>query len=121
MLIKLDTFDYKYGDISVYLNKIEQYFRINNITDDKKQTAIFLTVVGKETYSLLRILSAPDMPSTKSVKILSDKLKEFLQPKSIVIAERYKFYGRDQREGEPIIEYISDLRKLSLNCNFKSF
>ena len=67
-------------------------------------TAIFLTVIGSDTYSLLRNLLAPVSPSTKTVEKLFKILKEHLKPQPIVTAERYKFYGRDQKENETITD-----------------
>ena len=47
-------------------------------------------------------------------------LSEHLNPKPVVISERFRFYKRDQREGESIREYIAELRKLSEHCDFKA-
>ena len=69
LLGKIDEFNCKDDDICEYMERVEQYFYANNIEDEKKQTAIFLTVIGSATYSLLRSLLAPDAPSTKSVQI----------------------------------------------------
>ena len=82
---------------------------------------IFLTVIGSDTYTLLRNLLAPVSPSTKTVEELFETLKEHLKPQPIVIAERNKFCCRDQKENETISDYIALLRKLALNCNFREF
>lgn len=42
-------------------------FFANDITDAKKKTAIFLTVTGSETCSLLIILLSPETPPAKAV------------------------------------------------------
>ena len=39
----------------------------------------------------------------------------------MIIAERYKFYCRDQSENETITEQVAELRQLTLNCDFKDF
>ena len=64
---------------------------------------------------------APETPSSKSVETLFEILKEHLKPQPITIAERYKFYCRDQHENESISDYVAELRKLTLNCNFREF
>ena len=87
----------------------------------KKKTAIFLTVNGSDTYSLLRNLLAPFSLSTKTVEELFEILKAHVKPQPTVIAEKYKFYYRDQKENEIISDYIAVLRKLTLNYNFKEF
>ena len=101
---------------------MEQYFIAKNITDEKKQTAIFLTVIGNETsYSLLRNLLALESLTGKTVKMLSETLIDHLKPQSIIISEHNKFYCRDQLENETITKYLAELRKLTLNCDFKDF
>ena len=100
---------------------MEQYFVANDVTDEKKQAAVFLTVIGNETYSLLRNLLASKLPAGKTVKTLSETLIDHLKPKLIIIAERYKFHCRDQSENETIAEYLAEPKKLTLNCDFKDF
>ena len=80
-----------------------------------------MTVIGSDTYSLLRNLLAPVSPSTKTVEELFETLKELLKLQSIIIAGRYKFYCRDKKENETISDYIAVLWKLTLNCNFREF
>ena len=70
---------------------------------------LFLTVIGSDTYSLLRNLLAPVCLSTKTVEELSEILKEHLKPKPTVITGRYKFYCGDQNENETISGYIAVL------------
>ena len=87
----------------------------------RKSKLIFLTVIGNETYSLSRNLLAPESPAGKAVKTLSETLTDHLKPQPLIIAERYKFYFRDQSENETITEYLAELRKLTLNCEFKDY
>ena len=121
LLGRIDSFDLKTDNITKYIERVEQYFIANDVTDEKKQTAIFLTVIGNETYSLLRNLLAPKSPAGKTVKALWETLTDHLKPQPIITAERYKFYCRDQSENETITEYLAELRKLTLNCHFKDF
>ena len=56
-------------------------------------------------------------------KLLRSYLKfwKYLKPQPNVIAEGWKFYCRDQNGNETISDYIIELRKLTLNCNFREF
>ena len=72
-------------------------------------------------YSLLRNLIAPVKPKAKAYKDLCKILIDHLNPKPVVIAERYKFYERKQKDGESISEFIAGLRKLSPRCEFNTF
>ena len=80
-----------------------------------------LTVIGAPTYSLLKSLLAPERPSSKKLAELVSTLKNNFSPKPSVIAERFKFHGRYQKEGESIAQYIVELRKLASTCDFGSF
>ena len=92
LLGRIDSFDLKTDNITEYIERVEQYFIENDVTDEKTQTAIFLTVIGNETYRLLRNLLAPESLAGKTVKTLSETLIDHLKPQPIIIAERYKFY-----------------------------
>ena len=107
--------------ITEYVERLEQYFYANDIEDAKKQTAIFLTVVGAETYSLLRSLLSPTSPHSKDYKTLAKTLTDHLLPTPILIAERHKFYSRNQEPGETLSEYIAHLRSLTEHCQFREF
>ena len=85
--------------------------------DEKQKTvAVFLTVIGAKTYSLLRDLVHPDKPATKTYGQLIAKIGT-----SIVIAERFKFHARVQHQGETVANFLAGLRKLSEHCQFGAF
>ena len=48
-------------------------------------------------------------------------LWQHLNPTPITIAERYKFYERNQNADETLSEYISAVRKLTELCEFSAF
>ena len=102
---------------SSYLERVELFFDASDIVDEKK-VAVFLSVVGSKTYSLLRNLLAPDLPSTKTLAALVGTLKNHFEPKPLVIAERFHFHQRTQNVGESIAEYIAELRRLTTYCQY---
>ena len=108
LLGRIDSINLKTDNITEYIERVEQYFIGNDVTDEKKQTAIFLTVIGNETYSLLRNLLVPESQAGKTVKTLSETLIVHLKTHPIIISERYKFYCRDQSENETITEYLAE-------------
>ena len=69
------------------------FFTANAIADDKK-VAVFLTVIGSKTYSLVRSLVAPELPKDKSFDDLVAVLTQHFEPKPLVIAERFHFHKR---------------------------
>ena len=58
-----------------YVERLEQYFIANEVEDDKKQRAIFLSVCGPKTYALLRDLLPPKKPSENVGRALLTETK----------------------------------------------
>ena len=99
---------------------MEQYFIANDVPETKK-VAAFLSAMGAKAYELLRNLVALDSPKDKRFNDLVKTLRAHLKPKPLVIAERFKFYKRLQREEESVAEYSVTLKQLSTHCDFGSF
>ena len=62
---------------------------------------------------LLRSLLTPELPQSLKYDELVDLLKQHYEPKPLVIAERFHFHRRNQRDGESIADYMAELRRLS--------
>jgi hypothetical protein len=84
---------------SSYLERIEFFFEANSVQDNKK-VAVFLTVQGSNTHSLLRSLVAPAVPKDKSFAEIVAVLRKHFQPKPLVIAEHFHFHQHSQNVGE---------------------
>jgi hypothetical protein len=69
------------------VERLVQYFLCEDVQDDKR-VATLITLVGEETYELLRNLCAPDKPASKRYEDLISLLRTHLEPKPLVIAER---------------------------------
>ena len=48
-------------------------------------------------------------------------LKAHFQPKPLLIAERFRFYQRSQAVGESVTDYLAELRRLAITCDFDTF
>ena len=117
----IEAFDINHENWSEYIERIKQYFIANDIDAENKKKGTLLTVIGSETYSLVRNLVFPTKLCDKTYKQLVKALKKHLNPKPIRIAERYKFHQRKQQTGEPLNKYLSELRKMSEHCEFCDF
>ena len=115
MLGFMDAYNPDTDDWSAYVERLDLFFLANEIKDDKK-VAVLLTVLGTKAYSLLRTIIAPSKPAKKTYKQLVDAMKSYVEPKSIVITERFRFYRRDQKERETLVQYLAQLRKLTEHC-----
>uniref|UniRef100_A0A8C9TQH4 CCHC-type domain-containing protein n=1 Tax=Scleropages formosus TaxID=113540 RepID=A0A8C9TQH4_SCLFO len=114
-------FDESEEQFDAYLERLEQYFAANGLGDTEKTKAVFLTIVGKRTHSLLMDLCTPLKPAQKTFMELIALLKNHYVPWTNFIAERCKFHSRNQLDGESISEYVANLRKLSATCKFGQF
>ena len=114
---KLGEFHPESDSIKAYLERVSLYFTANDVQNAKK-VSVLLSSIGAPTYALLSDLVAPDLPSTKSFKEISETLRHHYEPKRVVIAERFHFHKRDQAAGETITDFDAALRKLAMHCEF---
>src|SRR5207253_5465712 len=102
MLGKLEQFDNVNGSWVQYCEIIEKFFIVNDVTDGNKKLAVLLSSIGSKAYALLRDLCSPTLPSAKNYTELTIILSQHLNPKPLVIAERFKFHKRDQLPSESV-------------------
>lgn len=106
-------------DWKMWYERLEQYCVTNEVPKEK-HVPLFLTLLGKDGYALLRNLCSPKIPSGMSIKELAKTMKDHLQPAPSVIAERYKIKECRQRSGEGVKGFVANLKKLSTFCEFGS-
>ncbi|XP_075539783.1 uncharacterized protein LOC142574626 [Dermacentor variabilis] len=114
---QMESFDVTASDWTAYKERLTSFLIVNKVPDSDKVHA-FLSIIGPRTYGLLKSLTAPDLPSAKSFEQLKSILDAHLARVPSVIGERAKFYRRAQHEGEPLPEYVAELRKFSQTCQF---
>ena len=88
---RLREFQSETESIAAYLERVEVFFSANDIAADK-QVAVFLSVVGGKTFSLLRDLVAPAKPQEKTLATLFQTLRRHYEPKPLVIVEKFHLY-----------------------------
>ena len=114
---KIESFDGTKENWETYVERVELFFLANDIDDDHKVPTL-VSLIGGKTYTLLKDLLAPEKPATKSFQQIVTTLQEHLSAKPLEIAEKFRFYKRNQHEGESILSYVAELRKLAIHCNF---
>lgn len=79
-----------------------------------KKAPLFITLIGSETYNLLKDLIYPVKPETKKFEKIVIVLKKHLCPKKkLIIKERFKFYKSQQsKNSQSVSEYIVEIKKL---------
>ena len=72
-------------DWKIYVERLDQYFIANEVTDTAKKRAILLTVCGAPTYKLLRSLVKDGDLMSSSYGELVKLLTDYYNPKPSVI------------------------------------
>lgn len=94
---QMEHFNHESGDDwPTYVERLEQYLAADNVTEEKKKVAVLVTVMGAKAYGFLQNLVAPAKPADKKFDNL---VKDHLNPKPLVIAERFKIHKWDQQKG----------------------
>ena len=119
---QVEAFQVGEDDWEQYTERLEQYFVANAIETAERKLAVFLTVVGAKAYSLLSDLLAPAKPASKSYAelkaVMKAVMKAHLKPKPVIIAERFQFHQRSQKDGEEVASYMAALRRLADKCEY---
>ena len=105
----------------IYSRRIEQFFVVNGIDDDQveKRRAIFLSVVGASTFSLIEDLIAPKSVHEVPYKDLIKLLYDHFEPEDSSIVARFRFNSCIRERGESVPVYVARLRKLATSCNYE--
>ncbi|XP_041989081.1 uncharacterized protein K02A2.6-like [Aricia agestis] len=101
-----------------FTQRLAVYFLLNNITDAKFKVYTLLSALPPILHQKLYDLCSPDEPINMNFKELTDLLDDYLDPKPSTWA-LHRFISRQQQEDETIAIYAAELKKLSLNCEFK--
>ena len=113
-------FDSSSEDWSSYAERLQQYFKANDVADEDKKRAILLSNSGPQTYQLVKNPLAPAKPTKNTFTDIVAVLKEHWQPKPSEIVQQYNLCSRLQKEGQSIADYVADLLyRLLEHCGFK--
>lgn len=113
----IGPFDDTVEQWSAYTERFEFFVLANGISAEKK-VATFLTVMGAKTFNVFRALIQPKKPGEFTYDNIVKTLSEHFSPKPLMIAERFRFYKRNQEEGETVTMFVAALRKLAEHCEF---
>eukprot|EP00731_Ephydatia_muelleri_P019872 Em0012g697a len=115
----LRVFDRDLEDWASYCERVEQYFIANGISNADRKRAILLSVCGPATFKLIRSLIAPDKPSDKSFEQIVKAVSDHLCPTPSSILQRFYFNSCVQKESESIAQFVAELRRLAVHCEFE--
>ena len=116
---KIGPFDLNKDNWGTYVDRLEQYFIANSVKSEIK-VATLITVIGNDAYELMVSLCMPDKPASKTFSELVAIMRGHLNPKPSILAERFKFRQRIQKQDETIATYVSELKKMTKDCGFSA-
>lgn len=105
------------GDWTVFSERLDQFFEVNEI-DDVKKRALLLTAIDDMVYKTLRDLSHPELPKDKTYAELIELLNKQFVVRTSVFRERAKFYSARQYPNESIPNWFARIKNLSVDCKF---
>ncbi|XP_041435047.1 uncharacterized protein K02A2.6-like [Xenopus laevis] len=117
---KVPEFSESAEEFEPYLERFERWLSANDVSQEKKADILLATLPAK-TYSLLKTLITPAKATELSYERITETLSQHYKPQRIIIAERFRFYGRNHNMGESLADYILDLKRLSASCEFGTF
>ena len=105
-----------------YCRWFEQFLLANGVSeqDSVKRRAVFLSVIGAKSFTLLEDLLAPESVTEVTYTRLVETLKKHYEPESSVIVARFRFNSCYREENESVSAYVARLRKLAKACQFAS-
>lgn len=82
------------------------------------QASLLVNLIGPEGFDVYQTFSFKKESDRDDVKVIIQKFDQFFGAKINTTLVRYKFFTRNQEDGESIQMYVTVLRLLSKDCNF---
>jgi len=101
-------------------NQFEVYFEACELSQKGKATqkAILLHAAGPEALEVSETFTWEENEDKTDYKLWMKKFESYCEPRRNVVYERYEFWTRNQREGESLDTWITDLRLAAKKCEF---
>lgn len=117
-VVNIEKFDPKVDRWNVYRDRLENFFTVMRVTEDREKSATLLSCVGASAYKVVHDMCSPELPSSKPYADLCTVLKEYFDPHIVPFLERKKFYSAARNAGESIVEWVARIKYLAANCDF---
>ena len=84
--------------------------------DEKVKSCILLTCIGSQGREVYNTFTFQENESPHDFELIIKKFDEHCSPRKNVTLTRYKFLTYKQKEGQSFSEFVTQLRKLSTDC-----
>ena len=61
----IEQFNHETEDFENYIERLQEYFKANEVAEGRKVSAL-LTIIGPKTYAILKNITYPEDPRTKT-------------------------------------------------------
>ena len=103
-----------------WLERFDLYCITNKAITDKTRVAHFLTIAGREAYSVLRNILHPIKPAETDYEKLKQALINHCRPPCFIATERAKFHTMARKTDEDIRSFTFQLQKQASKCAFET-
>ena len=115
---QLREFSAQNSDWVIYKRRLDNYFSVNNITEDERRKALLLNALDEESYKLIFNLSLPRSPEDKTYKELTTLFDTHFKVTDSVFVARSKFFAAFKDAYESASDWAARVRSLAVNCKF---
>lgn len=119
MIGTINEFNSILDDWNVYYERLEQFFEVNDVAEEKR-SAFLISVIGADAYKSLRDLCHPYLPKDKPFESLCELLRKQFSPQVSIFRERVNYYNARQEYHENATQWYGRLKRLSVDCKFGS-
>lgn len=84
------------------------------------QASLLVNLIGADGFDIYQTFTFETESERDDVNVLLKKFDSYFGTKPNITLMRYKFFTRNQEEGESIQQYVTALRLMSKNCKFDS-
>lgn len=126
-----DPYDPASISLDGWMQVFDEFCRLSNIEAEPVAVGLapvpvnnrrswFLKSIGLRNFEVLRIACLPDLPNTKTIPFLIQKLRERFEAPRLVPVMRMEFNARLQNAKESIHQYLSALQDLASKCDYRN-
>lgn len=118
-----DILDTKNGNLSENWRRFKRgfdiYMRATELENkaDTVKISVFLNVIGDDAVDVYDTFQLTDAQRADYAQV-TKAFNDFCEPKKNTVYERFMFYQRRQKDGEPFDTFLMDIKRLIKNCEF---
>ncbi|XP_065213324.1 uncharacterized protein K02A2.6-like [Planococcus citri] len=118
-ITRFEKFNSKVEVFTSYIERFKNHLKLINLTDTVKQASLLCESIGAEHYNQLAAFLGPEKRiDTLQFEDLISKFTNLLQSKKSPVLAQHQFFQCYQSENQSIAEYVAQLQKALIECDF---